>query len=117
MVRQEGNVVRIDLEYAFRDAGKQGEVAADVRLNVQARDLAAEEQTSPVAGHAKTLESKLDDWIDDDHTAAAPANFEQRAHQPGMVAGGVRADQKDEVRAMEIVQRNRCRARADRAGQ
>ncbi len=54
------------------DAGEQGQVAADMRLHVEAGDLRAEQHAPHVARHAEVDQPRLDDRVDDDHLAAAP---------------------------------------------
>ncbi len=49
----EGRIVAAAFEHALGDAGQQRDVAADVRLHVQAGDLRAEQQAAHVARHAE----------------------------------------------------------------
>ena len=68
--------MRFQLDDALGDARQQGQVAADVRLNIEAGDLRAEEQAAHVAGHAEVDQPRLNDWVNDDHNrrrGAAPA--------------------------------------------
>ena len=53
MFVEKAEVDRAHLVDPFGDAGQQGQVAADVRLHVQAGDLRAEQQAADVAGHAE----------------------------------------------------------------
>ena len=74
MVVEKRLVVRAHLDDALGDAGEQRQVAADVRLHVQAGDLAAEQQAPDVARHAESHQARLDDRVDDDHLPAAAAD-------------------------------------------
>ena len=53
MVVEKRFVVCAHLDDALGDAGEQRQVAADVRLHVQAGDLGAEQQAPDVARHAE----------------------------------------------------------------
>ena len=88
--------MRAQLDDPLGDAGQQRQIAADVRLHVQARDLRAEQQAPDVARHAEVDQPRLDDRIDDDHFPAAPPHVHQRRHQPRMIAGRVAADDEDQ---------------------
>ncbi|MCE9525788.1 MAG: hypothetical protein K8R36_07010 [Planctomycetales bacterium] len=95
------------------DTGKERQIAADVRLDVERGDFGAEEEGPRVAGDAEADEAGLDDRVDGDDMSPTAADVFQRRHQARMVAGGIAADDKDEVRVLHILQRQRRRAAAD----
>ena len=61
MVVEKRFVVRAHFDDALGDAGEQRQVAADVRLHVEAGDLGAEEQAADVARHAEADQARFDD--------------------------------------------------------
>ena len=117
MVVQKLFIVRAEFDDAFGNAGKQRQVAADVRLHVHAGDVAAEQQATHVARHVESHQASFNDRIDDDHLAAAAADVQQRAHQPRMVAGRVAADEEYEVGVFQVFELDRRRAAAGDARQ
>ena len=117
VVAQERVVVRVHVDDAFGDTGEQCEIAADVRLNVQARDIAAEEQAFDIAGNAKPDEACFHEGVDDDHLTAASANVQQRPHQPRVVAGRVAANKEHAVGVLQILKLDRSGPAARDAGE
>src|SRR5262249_56501047 len=76
---------RIALENHLCGARQQGDVAADVRLNIQAGDLRTEQETHDIGGHAEIDQAEFLDGVDDDDLAAATANVHECSHQARMV--------------------------------
>src|SRR3954468_20379300 len=101
-------ILRAHLNNSFGDASEHGEIAANVRLNIVGGDPAAEDQASDITRHIESYEASFDDRIDRDHFPAAPANAEQGAHQPRVVAGWVAADDKHTVRVFQVFKFNRA---------
>ena len=63
-------VVRAHLDDPLGDAGEQRQVAADVRLHVQAGDLRCRTAGSATSlGTLKSHQARFDDRVDDDHLA------------------------------------------------
>ena len=90
------------LEHVFGDAGQQRKIAADVRLDVQAGDPAAEHQAPRIAGHAEVDQPDLFRRIDDDDVAAAATHGHEAAKQPRMVRRGIASDQHEEIAALDV---------------
>ena len=91
------------------------QVAPHVRLHIRARDLGAKKQRPRIAGHREVDEPCLDDWIDNDHLAAAAADHHECPHHPRMIARGVATDQEHAVGMLHVVERDGARARANHA--
>ena len=100
------------LEHVLGDAGQQRDVAADVRLDVQAGDPRAEQQAPRIARHAEVDEPDFFRRIDDDDVAAAAAHRHQAAKQPRMVRRRIAADQHEQIAALDVFELHRRRARA-----
>src|SRR5262249_23207146 len=60
-------------EEQFGDPAQERDVAADVRLDVEAGDVRAEQERAHVGGHAEVDEPELLDRVDDDDLTAAAA--------------------------------------------
>ena len=107
-------VVAAAREHVLRDAGQQRDVSADVRLQVEAGDAAAEQHAARIARHAEIDEADLLRRIDDDDVAAAAAQRHQAAQQARMVRRRVAADQDVEVAALDVLELHRRGAGAER---
>ena len=107
----------VALEQQLGHAGQQRHVAADVRLDVQAGDLRAEEQAPDVGGNAEIDQADFLDRVDDDDLAAVPADVHQRPHQPRVVGGRVAADEEKQVGVFDVFERDGGRAGAQRFAQ
>ena len=110
---EERAIDRAHFENAFGDAGDQGQVAADVRLDVERGDLRAEEHADRIARHLEVDHAGFDHRIDDDDLALAAGKVLERRHQPRVIAGRVAADHEDRVGLFEIVQLDRSGPRAE----
>ena len=102
MVVEKCLIVRAHLDDALGDAGEHREVAADVRLDIERGDAAAEQQAFDIARHVEPHEAGFDDRVDGDDLTAAAADVEQCSHQPRMVAGRVAADDEYAVGVLQI---------------
>ena len=117
ILAQEGFVRGPHLDDPLGDARQQGQVAADIRLHVQAGDLAAEKHAARIAGDAKIHHADFAHGIDHDHLPAAAADMHQGRHQARMIAGRITADDEHQVRMLEILQLHGRGAGAERVGQ
>ena len=114
---QERLVVSVHFDDALGDTGQQCEVSADVRLDVQRRDLRPEEQADRIAGDAEVHQPGFDNGIDHDHMPAAAANVLECRHQPRMIAGRIAADDEHQVGVLDVFQHQRGRAGSQHAAQ
>src|SRR5262245_52254937 len=97
-------VLRAELEGAFGDAMHKGRVSADVRLDIEAGDSAAEEKAAQVARYAEVHKARFAHRVDDNHLAPATAKVRQAGHQARMIARRVCADEKYQVGLVEVFQ-------------
>src|SRR5262249_29112046 len=104
-------------EEGLGDTVQQSDVAADVRLHVEARDLRPEQETPNVRRHAEFDEAKLFNGVDDDDVAAAATDRHQRPHQARMVRRRIAADQKKKIAVLDVIEGDGGRAGAYRAAQ
>jgi len=88
-----------------------------VGLDVEAGDFAAEQQAADVAGDAEIDHAGFADRVDDDYLAAATTDLHEGAHQSGVVAGGVAADDEDQIGVVKIFERDGAGARAGDTGE
>ena len=112
-VRSTNGRVAAAFEHVFGDAGQQREIAADVRLHIEARDLAAEHQASWIARHTEVHEPDLLRRIDDDDVAAAAAHRHQAAQQPRMVRRRIATDEDEEIAALDVLELHGGGARSE----
>jgi len=77
MLLQEGNVMSAHFDDPLGDPGEQRQIAADVRLHVEAGDRRAEQHAPHVAGDAEVDQAGLDNRIDHDALAASPSQVFQ----------------------------------------
>ena len=94
------------------DAGQQRQVAADVRLHVEAGDLRAEQQARTSLG---TLKLTMPVSTTGLMTITCPPRrrtFISVRHQPRMVAGRIAADDEHQVGMLDVFKRDRGRAAA-----
>ena len=95
----------------------KGQVAADMRLHVGARDLGAKKEGPGIARHGEVHCAGLNDRIDRHDLAAPAADHHQRPHQPRVVAGRVAAEQEDHIGMFHVIERDGAGARADHASE
>src|SRR6266542_7024528 len=86
-------IFRPALEQSLCDAGEQRDVAADVRLDVQARNAGSKKEAGRIARYAEFDETDLLRRVDDDDVTAAAADLHQAAEQARVVGCGIAANQ------------------------
>ena len=113
-----GSSMRPHLDDPLGDAGQQRQIAADVRAaHTGWRSWCRTAGCATSLGTRKLTMPGFDHRIDHDHFAAAAAHVHQRAHQPRMIAGRIAADDEHQVGMFDVLERDRRRAGAQRAGQ
>ena len=113
MLVQERLVDGAHFQDALGNAGEQRQVAADMRLDVEAGDLGAEQQTPRSLGTLKLTMPVSTTGLMTITSPPRARRFFRRGHQPRMVAGRVAADDEDEVGLFQVLERDARRASAD----
>ena len=108
-------VFHFELQQFLSHTRQQGDVAADVGLDIQAGDLCAEQQTADITGDSEIDESQLFRRIDDDDISATPPDLHQAAHQTRVVRSGIAADQHVQIGFVEVFEAN-CSGACSDAG-
>ena len=106
-------VVTAAFEHVLGDAGQQRKIAADVRLDVQARQSALPNSRLRGSLGTRKLTSPISfSRIDDDDVAAAAAHGHQAAKQARMVGRRIAADEHEQIAAFDILELHGGRARS-----